>query len=58
VRHPLVAALIRAYDQRDRARFEAREGMAASAGPTPGGEGEARRAAGPATDPPGDANKG
>ena len=26
VRHPLVAALIRAYDQRDRARFEAREG--------------------------------
>jgi phosphate starvation-inducible protein PhoH and related proteins len=27
VRHPLVAALIRAYDHRDRARFEAREGM-------------------------------
>jgi phosphate starvation-inducible protein PhoH and related proteins len=27
VRHPLVAALIRAYDQRDRARFEAREGV-------------------------------
>ena len=26
VRHPLVAALIRAYDRRDRARFEAREG--------------------------------
>jgi phosphate starvation-inducible PhoH-like protein len=25
VRHPLVAALIRAYDQRDRVRFEARE---------------------------------
>jgi phosphate starvation-inducible PhoH-like protein len=25
VRHPLVAALIRAYDKRDRARFEARE---------------------------------
>ncbi|HEX3760369.1 MAG TPA: PhoH family protein [Kofleriaceae bacterium] len=25
VRHPLVAALIRAYDQRDRTRFEARE---------------------------------
>ena len=25
VRHPLVAALIRAYDARDRARFEARE---------------------------------
>ena len=30
VRHPLVAALIRAYDRRDRARFEAREG-----GPAP-----------------------
>jgi phosphate starvation-inducible PhoH-like protein len=29
VRHPLVAALIRAYDQRDRARFEAREGREA-----------------------------
>src|SRR5689334_10248932 len=28
VRHPLVAALIRAYDQRDRARFEAREAAA------------------------------
>jgi phosphate starvation-inducible PhoH-like protein len=28
VRHPLVAALIRAYDKRDRARFEAREGRA------------------------------
>jgi phosphate starvation-inducible PhoH-like protein len=27
VRHPLVAALIRAYDRRDRARFEAREGV-------------------------------
>jgi phosphate starvation-inducible PhoH-like protein len=26
VRHPLVAALIRAYDRRDRERFEAREG--------------------------------
>ncbi len=26
VRHPLVAALIRAYDRRDRARFDAREG--------------------------------
>jgi phosphate starvation-inducible PhoH-like protein len=25
VRHPLVAALIRAYDARDRARFQARE---------------------------------
>jgi phosphate starvation-inducible protein PhoH and related proteins len=32
VRHPLVAALIRAYDQRDRARFEAREGPAAENG--------------------------
>jgi phosphate starvation-inducible PhoH-like protein len=31
VRHPLVAALIRAYDQRDRARFEAREGVVAHA---------------------------
>ncbi|HET9621978.1 MAG TPA: PhoH family protein, partial [Kofleriaceae bacterium] len=30
VRHPLVAALIRAYDKRDRARFEAREGGPAS----------------------------
>jgi phosphate starvation-inducible PhoH-like protein len=29
VRHPLVAALIRAYDARDRARFEAREGREA-----------------------------
>jgi phosphate starvation-inducible PhoH-like protein len=29
VRHPLVAALIRAYDARDRARSEAREGEAA-----------------------------
>src|SRR5678815_4439713 len=27
VRHPLVAALIRAYDQRDRARFDAREAL-------------------------------
>jgi phosphate starvation-inducible PhoH-like protein len=32
VRHPLVAALIRAYDRRDRARFEAREGMTAGTG--------------------------
>jgi len=31
VRHPLVAALIRAYDQRDRARSEAREQAAAAA---------------------------
>ena len=35
VRHPLVAALIRAYDHRDRARFEAREGIAS------GGDGAA-----------------
>jgi phosphate starvation-inducible PhoH-like protein len=32
VRHPLVAALIRAYDQRDRARFEARDARDAAAG--------------------------
>ena len=32
VRHPLVAALIRAYDQRDRARFEARETRDAAEG--------------------------
>ncbi len=32
VRHPLVAALIRAYDARDRARFEAREGREADDG--------------------------
>ena len=31
VRHPLVAALIRAYDARDRARFEARERHAQAA---------------------------
>ncbi|MBP6628378.1 MAG: PhoH family protein [Kofleriaceae bacterium] len=31
VRHPLVAAIIRAYDSRDRARSEAREGGAAGA---------------------------
>ena len=31
VRHPLVAALIRAYDARDRARFEAREAGAIAA---------------------------
>jgi phosphate starvation-inducible PhoH-like protein len=31
VRHPLVAALIRAYDHRDRARFEAREARDARA---------------------------
>lgn len=32
VRHPLVAALIRAYDARDRARFEAREAREANDG--------------------------
>jgi phosphate starvation-inducible PhoH-like protein len=32
VRHPLVAALIRAYDQRDRVRFEAREARDAAEG--------------------------
>jgi phosphate starvation-inducible PhoH-like protein len=32
VRHPLVAALIRAYDHRDRARFEAREAQGPRAG--------------------------
>jgi len=37
VRHPLVAALIRAYDQRDRARFEAREAR----GPDSGAPGDA-----------------
>jgi phosphate starvation-inducible PhoH-like protein len=40
VRHPLVAALIRAYDRRDRARFEAREGVG------PNGEGSGGAAAG------------
>jgi phosphate starvation-inducible PhoH-like protein len=33
VRHPLVAALIRAYDARDRARFEAREAQSREAPP-------------------------
>jgi phosphate starvation-inducible PhoH-like protein len=42
VRHPLVAALIRAYDRRDRDRFEAREGgpagpVGGAAGVTPAG---------------------
>jgi len=48
VRHPLVAALIRAYDRRDRARFEARE--AGAGGSAPSGErtggGDAERAGG------------
>ena len=42
VRHPLVAALIRAYDSRDRARFEARQGPADNgtvASPAPGRDG-------------------
>ena len=37
VRHPLVAALIRAYDARDRARFESRE--PAPVAPAPRGDG-------------------
>ncbi|HEY0480314.1 MAG TPA: PhoH family protein [Kofleriaceae bacterium] len=40
VRHPLVAALIRAYDHRDRARFDAREAREAG-----GAAGDPRRAA-------------
>jgi phosphate starvation-inducible PhoH-like protein len=44
VRHPLVAALIRAYDSRDRARFEAREARDRS--------GEPAREAEPSTDEP------
>ncbi|MBV8763224.1 MAG: PhoH family protein [Deltaproteobacteria bacterium] len=36
VRHPLVAALIRAYDARDRARSEARDRMAPDGGGQPG----------------------
>jgi phosphate starvation-inducible PhoH-like protein len=36
VRHPLVAALIRAYDRRDRDRFEAREGSGGGGGPAAG----------------------
>ena len=62
VRHPLVAALIRAYDRRDRARFEAREGSPnggaaggeRAAGEGDGGGGDRERAAGP----PADQNKG
>jgi phosphate starvation-inducible PhoH-like protein len=58
VRHPLVAALIRAYDRRDRARFEAREGVnggggagmnGGSSGAVAGG-GEPGRAAGAPVD--------
>ncbi len=36
VRHPLVAALIRAYDARDRARSEARDRMGSDGGGQPG----------------------
>ncbi|HEU4732987.1 MAG TPA: PhoH family protein [Kofleriaceae bacterium] len=44
VRHPLVAALIRAYDRRDRARFEAREGSSEAPGGEPsGGDGREGR---------------
>jgi phosphate starvation-inducible PhoH-like protein len=39
VRHPLVAALIRAYDARDRARFEAREAAEAGVRARRAGEG-------------------
>jgi phosphate starvation-inducible PhoH-like protein len=38
VRHPLVAALIRAYDRRDRSRFESRERSAPADAPAPSGE--------------------
>jgi phosphate starvation-inducible PhoH-like protein len=38
VRHPLVAAIIRAYDGRDRARSEAREAQAMAAAPLTGDE--------------------
>ncbi|MBX3157416.1 MAG: PhoH family protein [Deltaproteobacteria bacterium] len=37
VRHPLVAALIRAYDKRDRSRFEAREARRGEQGSDEGG---------------------
>jgi phosphate starvation-inducible protein PhoH and related proteins len=64
VRHPLVAALIRAYDRRDRARFEAREGVspngpdgntsgAGGSGGEPVTAGEPGRTGGP----PGDQDK-
>jgi phosphate starvation-inducible PhoH-like protein len=70
VRHPLVAALVRAYDRRDRARFEAREGIGAgSGGDAPdsvlgGGRGPSGGAAGggsepgPAGQPPADHKAG
>ena len=47
VRHPLVAALIRAYDARDRERFERREGAPNSAAEGQRGSVEAREASGP-----------
>src|SRR5262249_40284423 len=61
VRHPLVAALIRAYDQRDRARFEAREaredaeGRGEARNATDGGDNRPPPAAGPV---PGGADRG
>jgi phosphate starvation-inducible PhoH-like protein len=64
VRHPLVAALIRAYDHRDRARFEAREARGPERaperdgnGPGEGGEGGEGAAPRPSTSP-GDPEKG
>jgi phosphate starvation-inducible PhoH-like protein len=58
VRHPLVAALIRAYDQRDRARFEAREGGRPGGGTEVAGAGEPARDAVRAVEPPVDPEKG
>jgi phosphate starvation-inducible PhoH-like protein len=59
VRHPLVAALIRAYDRRDRARFESREGMTGNGGAAgPGGEGAGGGEPGRAGGPPADQDKG
>jgi phosphate starvation-inducible PhoH-like protein len=57
VRHPLVAALIRAYDQRDRARFEARDARMAGgeAAAERSGEGVAGEASRPA---PAESEKG
>jgi phosphate starvation-inducible protein PhoH and related proteins len=52
VRHPLVAALIRAYDQRDRARFEAREAV------RPGEAGAGGAASGPGGGGPGGSGGG
>jgi len=57
VRHPLVAALIRAYDHRDRARFEAREGIAPD-GAASAGERVGERAIEPPVVPSVDPGKG